>query len=132
VASDFDDLRRVLDDPDEHTRAGAAVRLAELGAPDALDALIRTLDDAADPAHLDMTPAVRALGALGERAIPALLAPLAAEDPLTRLHAQRALEHAVYLRNGFRPGQGFPTADDDRRAGEEVRAIGYAYGAARE
>jgi hypothetical protein len=48
---------------------------------------------------------------------------------MTRLHAQRAVEQAIYSRHGFRPGQGFPTAADDQRAGEELRAIGYRYDA---
>src|SRR5919198_6603025 len=104
-------LRKALDDPDEQVRSEAAVALAELGEPEALDALIRTIDDAPDPLHLDMTPSVRALGAYGRDAFPPLLDLLDAPEELTRLHAQRALELAVYRRHGFVAGQGFPTAE---------------------
>lgn len=89
-------LRRALDAPDEDVRAQAALRLAELDDPYALEALIRTLDDGAGPNHVDITPAVSALGAMGERALPALIEPLGAEDELTRLHAQRALEGVIH------------------------------------
>lgn len=105
-------LRRALDAPDEDVRAQAALRLAELDDPYALEALIRTLDDGAGPNHVDITPAVSALGAMGERALPALIEPLGAEDELTRLHAQRALEGAIH--HGSRP---------------QLRTVDYAYDA---
>ncbi len=125
-------LRRALDDPDEYVRAEAAARLAELGEPGALEALIRTLDDGADLAHVDITPAVGALGRMGEQALPALLAPLDSDDTMTRLHAQRAVEAVFYARHGFRAGQGFPSPADESRVRDELMAIGYAYDAAPE
>jgi HEAT repeat protein len=106
-------LRQQLDDPDEDVRAQAAYRLAEIGDPYALDALIRTLDDGAGPNHVDITPSVSALGAMGDRALPALLEPLSADDELTRLHAQRALEAVEH--HGSRL---------------ELGEVGYAYDAA--
>jgi HEAT repeat protein len=120
-------LRKALDDPDEQVRSEAAVALAELGEPEALDALIRTIDDAPDPLHLDMTPSVRALGAYGRDAFPPLLDLLDAPEELTRLHAQRALELAVYRRHGFVAGQGFPTAEAEEAARDELSAGGYDY-----
>ena len=125
-------LRRALDDPDEYVRAEAAARLAESGEPGALEACIRTLDDGADPAHLDITPAVRALSTMGEQALPALLAPLDSDDSMTRLHAQRAVEGVFYAQRGFRAGQGFPSPADESRVRAELTAIGYAYDAAPE
>ena len=90
------------------------------------------MDSDADPAHMDITPAVRALSAMGEQALPALLAPLDSEDTMTRLHAQRAVEGVYYARHGFRAGQGFPSPADESRVRDELMAIGYAYDAAPE
>jgi HEAT repeat protein len=126
---DAEALRKALDDPDERVRAEAAIGLAELGDPEALDALISTIDDAPDPLHLDMTPAVSALGAFGSEAIPRLLDLLDAPEQLTRLHAQRALELAVYRRHGFVPGQGFPTDEAEEAAREELTSSGYDFDA---
>lgn len=93
-----------------------------------IEAHIRALDEDADELHSDMTPAVSALAAIGEPALPALLEPLAAPGELTRLHAQRALEGVIYQRHGFRPGQGFPAgAEDAARA--DLLVIGYQYDA---
>jgi hypothetical protein len=124
---DAEALRKALDDPDERVRAEAAVGLAELGDPEALDALIRTIDDAPDPLHLDMTPAVGALGAFGPEALPRLLDLLDSPERLTRLHAQRALELAVYRSHGFVPGQGFPSDEAEQAAREELTSSGYAF-----
>ena len=99
-------FRRGLDDPAESVRASAATGLARLGTEDALAACIRTLDDAPDPLHLDMTPAVDALGGMGLSAAPALLAPLASANSLTRLHAERALQQIVYRKHGWVAGRG--------------------------
>jgi HEAT repeat protein len=119
VTDDPAAARQALDDPDGNVRAQAALRLAELDDPYALDALIRTLDDGAGPNHVDITPAVTALGDMGERALPALIEPLGADDELTRLHAQRALEAAIQSRHG---GAEDPTRD-------ELTDIGYDYDA---
>lgn len=127
--ADADALRSDLDDPDEGVRAAAAVGLAEAGDPAALDALIRTIDDAADPAHLDVTPAVSALGGLGLRAVPPLLDLLESSERMTRLHAQRALEMVVYRRHGFVPGRGFPSDRAEQAAREELISSGYDFDA---
>lgn len=95
---------------------------------DEIDAHIRALDEDADELHSDMTPAVSALAAIGEPALPALLEPLAAPEELTRLHAQRALEGVIYQRHGFRAGQGFPGGGEDA-ARADLLAIGYAHDA---
>ena len=117
MTDDLASARQALDDPDGDVRAQAALRLAERDDPHALEALIRTIDDGAGPNHVDITPAVTALGDMGERALPALIEPLGAEDELTRLHAQRALEGAIQSRHGG--------AEDPTRA--ELIDIGYAY-----
>jgi len=84
-----------LHDSDERVRAYAARGLAGLGHPGALAALLATLNDAADPMHLDRTPSVEALADFGLDAVAPLLERLLDEDPMTRLHAQRALELIV-------------------------------------
>lgn len=91
-----------------------------------IEAQIRALDEDADELHSDMTPAVSALAAIGEPALPALLEPLGAQSELTRLHAQRALEGVIYQRHGFRAGQGFPAGGEDA-ARTDLRAIGYRH-----
>ena len=83
-----------------------------------MEASLQTLNDAADPLHLDRTPAVEALGAMGLKPISSLLNLLIDEDRYTRLHAQRALESIIARRHGFCPGNGFP----DREAEEAMRA----------
>lgn len=119
-----------LGDADERVRAFAAVGLAELGHDQALPAALRTLDDAPDELHLDQTPAVRTLIAMGERAVPGILEAMLSEDDVTRLHAQRALEGIVYRRHGFLPGAGFPSAEAEEAARGEWRHHGdYAHDA---
>ena len=76
-------------------------------------AAVARLDDAPDPLHLDMTPAVLALAELGTAVIPHLEAGLASPSELTRLHAQRALEHVLYRHLGFRPGSGWDQPDGE-------------------
>jgi HEAT repeat protein len=90
-----------------------------------LDAWLAAIDDDPDPAHLDVTPAVRALGAMGDRAVPPLLDLLLSESEETRLHAQRALELIVYRRHGLEPGRGFPSAEAEQAARDELVSAGY-------
>jgi hypothetical protein len=94
-----------------------------------LEALLAAIDDDADPAHLDMTPAVQALGAMGDRAVPRLLDLLLSEIEETRLHAQRALELVVYRRHGFEPGRGFPSPAAEQAARDELVSAGYDHAA---
>jgi HEAT repeat protein len=86
---------------------------------DDIDTLIRALDDDPSMAHLDITPAVERLAEIGLPAAPHLIPLLEAEDPMTRLHASRALEGIIERRFGFRPGRGFP----DAAAEESVRRL---------
>jgi HEAT repeat protein len=123
-------FQRGLGDPDERVRAYAAVGLARIGYPNAVMACLQTLNDAPDEAHLDMTPAVQALGEIGMSVVPALLDLLMNEDEFTRLHAQRALELILNRRHGFQPGQGFPIPEAEEQMRTEWQANGaYDYAA---
>jgi HEAT repeat protein len=106
-----------VEDDDERARAYAAKGLARIGHPDAIAALLRTLNDAADELHLDRTPSVEALGESGPKTMPLLVDLLMDENEMTRLHSQRALELIVSGRYGFRPGRGFPSSE----AAEKMR-----------
>jgi len=59
---------------------------------DEIARLIAAINDNADPAHGDLTPAVHALVRLGLTALPSVLPVLESEDRWTRLRAQRVLE----------------------------------------
>lgn len=85
-------FRGSLDDTDEDVRAISAQGLYRLNTPDALDACIRTINDAPDPLHYDITPSVQALGSLGLSALTQVLPLLLSSDARTRQHAQRVLE----------------------------------------
>ena len=113
-----------LSDPDEQTRAYAAVGLARINDPDALSACVKTIDDGADMLHLDVTPAAAALADMGLEAVPPLLNLMSAEDAMTRLHAQRALELLIDKRHGFNPGRGFPSPEAQRAARDEWQVNG--------
>jgi HEAT repeat protein len=121
------DYRRQLDDPDEAVRAKAALALHAMNDPGALDACMKTLDDAADPLHNDRTPAVQCLVEIGPRALPSLFAPLAAADSMTRLHAQRAVEGITRRMQGFDGREWKTGTADDWIAWWEK--IDYAYDA---
>lgn len=95
------DLLADLESPDEFVRAAAAAELAARRHPRALEASLRTLNDASEPAHADLTPAVWSLAVLGVPALQALLAPLADPDPMTRRRAIRAVEEITKRRFGF-------------------------------
>ena len=77
---------------DEHLRAAGASGLARLQSPYALDALVATIDDAADPLHADVTPSATGLGVMGRAAAAAVLNLLESRSEMTRLRAQHALE----------------------------------------
>ncbi len=119
-----------LGDDDERVRAYAAQGLARMGHSGGLTACLQTLNDAADPLHLDRTPSVEALSEIGLRAAPALLRLLLAEDELTRLHSQRALQGVLARCYGFRPGYGYPTPAAAEQADATWRDYGnYDYAA---
>jgi HEAT repeat protein len=107
-----------LRDSDACVRSYAAQGLVRIGHRDATAACLQTLNDAADALHIDMTPSVQALGAMGLKVVPPLLELLTHQDELTRLRAQRALELILSRRHGFEPGQGFPSD----AAAESMRA----------
>jgi HEAT repeat protein len=80
----LDDVRRGLDDPDGRVRSLAAVALNRLGAPDALDALLATLDDWPDLTRSDMSKSAYELAGSGPRALPIAIPLLADEKWTTR------------------------------------------------
>lgn len=88
---------------------------------------IAALDEDADPMHLDHTPAVAELAAMGMRAVGPLTEPLASDNEETRMHAQRAWEGIVYGRHGFVGGQGFPSAEAEAAAVAELREVAYSF-----
>ncbi|MGE3510423.1 MAG: hypothetical protein AB7N65_16255 [Vicinamibacterales bacterium] len=125
--SNADRLLADLDSADEHVRSNAAVALARLRHPHALDACVRTLDDAEEIAHADSTPSVYCLGEMGLPAIAALLDRLVVDAPMTRLHAQRAVEAASRRVFGF-DGRRWPDGAYRDWAGW-WSGIGYRYDA---
>jgi hypothetical protein len=121
------DLLAALHSPDEAVRASAALALARAHHPRALEACLAALDDAPSPAHADFTPAVYGLIEIGAGALPALLARLAAQAPMTRLHAQRAVEGITRRKFGF-DGLSWPAGAYERWA-QWWTAIDYRYDA---
>ena len=116
-----------LDSPDEQVRAAAAVALAERGHPNALEASLRTLDDAPEIAHADTTPAIWSLAGMGLPALRSLLVAMNAEQPMTRLHAGRAAMEITRRRYGH-DGRDWPDGAYARWA-DFWRAIDYRYDA---
>lgn|SRR5262249_2050414 len=90
-----DAFRRALDSDDEDIRALGATGLCRLGAEDALEACLRTIDDSPEMLHFEITPAVRALTKMGLPALNAVLPLLDAEDERTRQHAQKVFEQVT-------------------------------------
>lgn len=87
---------------------------------DKLAGLVRDIDKHPDPLHVDVTPAVVQLIAIGLPAVAAVLELLDAPDVLTRRRAQRVVEGVVMQRHGWRPGRGYA----DPQAGQlKVRAV---------
>jgi HEAT repeat protein len=125
-----DVFKQGLQDQDERVRAYAAEGLALANDPDALSASLKTLNDAPDMAHLDMTPAVESLSEMGLDAVSPLLDLLMDDDEMTRLHAQRALEGIVNRMHGFQSGRGFPTPAAEQEMRNEWQSNGsYDYAA---
>src|SRR5262249_56410888 len=87
--------------------------------PSVCDAQIRALAAVTaqdpDPMHADITRAVEELGKSGPRVVPYLKGTLEAQEELTRLHGQRALERALERHFGFVPGQGWTQPDGEAR-----------------
>jgi len=90
-----DVFREGLRSGDEDVRAISATGLAGLGAEDAVDACLSVINDAPDPLHYDVTPAVVALAQMGVRVLPSMLRLLDSPDALTRQRAQKVLERVT-------------------------------------
>jgi HEAT repeat protein len=119
-----------LSDGDESVRAYAARGLAAIGDPQAQAAALATLNDAPDELHLDSTPSVATLGAMGPKVVPAVLELLMSEDEMTRLRAQRVLERIVAAHHGMGEGKGLPSAAAEQAMRSEWSANGnYDYSA---
>lgn len=79
----------------------AAVAAADAGTGSKIDACVAHLDDDADPLHADITPAVVCLAEQGWPAIAKVAPLLDAASPMTRLHAERALERITMRYYGY-------------------------------
>jgi HEAT repeat protein len=77
-----DEARRGLEDPDGRVRSLAAVALSRLDDPDALRALLDTIDDWPDLLHSEMSRSAYELAARGPEALPYAI-PLLASDSWT-------------------------------------------------
>jgi HEAT repeat protein len=88
--------RRALDCADENVRSLGATGLFRLGAEDGLQACLRTIDDAPDMLHFEVTPSVRALTKIGLPALSYVLPLLDAGNESTRRHAQKILEQVSF------------------------------------
>ena len=95
--------------------------------PSRIDEYVRAIDDDPDLLHLDVTPASQALADIGLPAVPALLDLLGADSEETRLHAQRALEMVVYGQTWFVSGRGFPSAEAEQAARDDLIGAGYEH-----
>lgn len=114
-----DAFRQAVYSADEESRAIGARGLFQLNAPDSLQANLSAIDDAPDPLHNDITPAVTALSKMGMAALPDLLPLLDAPHARTRQRAQRVLERVTLDEMTRRSGQ----PPDSERARREWREL---------
>jgi len=89
-------FREGLRAAEEDVRAVSATGLAALGTEDAVDACLSVINDAPDPLHHDVTPAVTALARRGVGVLPSVLRLLDSPDALTRQRAQKVLERVTF------------------------------------
>jgi HEAT repeat protein len=89
-------FRQELHSDDEDVRTISATGLSSLGTDDAVDAWLAVINDAPDPLHQDVTPAVVALSRLGIRVLPSILPLLESSDASTRQRAQKVLERVTF------------------------------------
>ena len=123
--------QRLLDDlesGDEHVRAAAAAELNRRSHPRAMEASLRTLDDAADAAHADVTPAVWQLAGMGPAALEGLLDRMVHASPMTRLRAGRAAQELSKRQHGY-DGRDWPDGAYARWAAWWLQDIDYVYDA---
>ncbi|MFT5354936.1 MAG: hypothetical protein ACI9KE_002149 [Polyangiales bacterium] len=113
--------------PSEESAAAASTTDEQ---PSELARLVASIDENPDNLHLDLTPSVHALSALGLPGARAVIPLLAVDEHMTRLHAQRVVELVVSREFGFRPGSGFPSLEMDEAARRVIVGWGYAHDAA--
>lgn len=108
-------FRKSLHSADEDIRAIGARGLVSLGAKDALEACVATINDAPDMLHYDITPSVVALSEMGIPALKATLPLLDSEDARTRQRAQKVFELVTFneVSRAIRPR---PLSDEARTA----------------
>jgi hypothetical protein len=89
-------FRQELHSDDEDVRAISATGLSRLGADDAVHAWLSVINDAPDPLHQDVTPAVLALSRMGIPVLASILPLLESSDASTRQRAQKVLERVTF------------------------------------
>jgi hypothetical protein len=89
-------FRASLSSEDEDIRAIGARGLFSLGAEDALEACLSTINDAPDMLHFDVTSSVVALSEMGIPALQGVLPLLDSVDARTRQRAQKVFELATF------------------------------------
>jgi len=89
-------FRKLLHSGDDEIRAISATGLFRLGAEDALEACLATINDAPDMLHYDRTPSMLALSEMGLGGLAAIIPLLDAADERTRQHAQGVLERVTF------------------------------------
>lgn len=119
-------FRRALTSDDEELRAIGARGLHLAKAPDMLQALQATLNDAPDPLHFEQTPSVLSLIELGMNALPTVFALLESPDGCTRQRAQFVLTSVVLrdINQRLRPRA---LTSDAQRAWEELQRANGSY-----
>jgi len=117
MADDTPEVLQLLADVDRDdpvVRAKAARRLQELGHLRALEACLKTLDDAPDSLHADYTPSVGSLIAIGKPALAPLVERLGAPAQLTRMRATNAVLGITKKMFGFDTKSGWPHGAEQR------------------
>ncbi len=119
-------FRRAVASNDPEIRAIGARGLHRLKAPDALNVLQATLNDAPDPLHFVQTPAVHSLIELGLAALPTVFILMESADESTRQRAQHVLA-SVVLRDITQRLQPRPLTSDAQTAWETLRQANGSY-----
>ncbi len=119
-------FRRAVASDDPEIRAIGARGLHRLKAPDALNALQATLNDAPDPLHFVQTPSVHSLIELGTAALPTVFTLMQSADESTRQRAQHVLA-SVVLRDITQRLQPRPLTSDAQTAWDNLRQANGSY-----
>jgi len=100
-----DIFKQQLSAENENVRSLSAQGLVAIHSSQALEACIKTIDDAADFAHGDVTPSVLSLANIGEDVLLNTLPLLNNENSETRQHAQKVFELVSYnkVNNLYKP-----------------------------